>query len=317
MAGISYGEVFKKLRESRNMSIKQAAEGIVSYQTLRRFELGETDVTLEVLMKLLQRIVVELIDFLHEYTHEGGVLPTTNPSLEAKIREYELREDISGAISYCKKYLKDENPSFNDRLLIMAYINTKSIYSPPTVPTILKENEQFLLDYLQSVDDYYTADYILIITILQSKSDNQFLSKEFVQNCLEKILEKKQAKNHLLDELDVIVEMVEDQFILSGISWLSRKGEDELAESYCLRVIERLRSNAQRTVDNEIIANYEVLAQIKLRQNKVEGVALANKVVAFYDARIALTNEVHKIDKRRYFVDSVYQLNKTGVDFDF
>lgn len=60
-----------------------------------------------------------------------------------------------------------------------------------------------------------------------------------------------------------------------------------------------------------------VLAQVKLRQNKVEGVELANKVVAFYDARIALTHENFKIDKRRDFVDYVYQLNKTGVDFNF
>lgn len=313
MAGISYGEVFRKLRESRNISLKQAAEGIVSYQTLRRFELGETDVTLEVLMKLLQRIVVEFLDFIHKYEREGGVVPGANPVLDEKIREYELRADISGAISYCKQYLKNENLSFYDRLVIMTYVNTKVIYLPSPVPAILQENERIVLDYLQSVDDYYSVDYALIISLLQSKSGNQFFSQEFVQICLDKILEK----DRLTGEIDLIMELVERHLLLAGIAWLSRKGEYELAESYCLHAIEGLRLNRRKSVENEIIASYEVLAQIKLRQNKVEGVELANKIVAFYDARIALTHEIYKIDQRRDFVDYVYQLNKTGVDFDF
>ena len=312
---VTYGQVFKELRESRNMKMKDVAEGIISTQTLRRFEAGETNVTIDVLMQLLQRIVVDSIDFMYKYATEGGEMTGINPVLEAKIQEYEMIRDVSGAISYCKEYLKKENPSLYDRLWIMGYINNKIMYSPDSVSAILQENERLVLEHLNSIDDYYSADYALITGILNSKSENQFFSQEFVQICLEKILAKKHFP--VEHELGYFLEVVERHLLLAGIAWLSRQGEYELAESYCLRSIESLQSNRRATVDGEIINNYAALSQIQLRQNKVEGVELANKVVAFYDARIALTHENYKIDKRRDFVNYVYQLNKTGVDFNF
>lgn len=46
--------------------------------------------TIDVLMQLLQRIVVDSIDFMYKYATEGGEMTGITPVLEAKIQEYEM-----------------------------------------------------------------------------------------------------------------------------------------------------------------------------------------------------------------------------------
>ena len=62
---------------------------------------------------------------------------------------------------------------------------------------------------------------------------------------------------------------------------------------------------------------YILLVQIKLAQNQVEVVELVNKCIRQIDASIDLYNSKKEINNRKDYVESFYELNKTGIEFDF
>lgn len=61
-----HGKIFKKLRLERGLKLKEAAGNIVSVQTLRRFEAGETSVSLVTFEKLMANIGIGYVEFLTE-----------------------------------------------------------------------------------------------------------------------------------------------------------------------------------------------------------------------------------------------------------
>ena len=99
-----------------------------------------------------------------------------------------------------------------------------------------------------------------------------------------------------------------------------RSGNCNEAEEVCKKVIEILDliditlSHIKPTFS---VHTYILLAQIKLAQNKVEGVELANKCIRQIDASIDLYNSTKEINNRKDYVERFYELNKTGVEFDF
>lgn len=65
------------------------------------------------------------------------------------------------------------------------------------------------------------------------------------------------------------------------------------------------------------VHTYILLTQIKLAQNQVEGVELANKCIRQIDASIDLYNSKKEINNRKDYVERFYELNKTGLEIDF
>ena len=65
------------------------------------------------------------------------------------------------------------------------------------------------------------------------------------------------------------------------------------------------------------VHTYILLAQIKLAQNQVEVVELANKCIRWIDVSIDLYNSKKEINNRKNYVERFYGLNKMGFEFDF
>ena len=65
------------------------------------------------------------------------------------------------------------------------------------------------------------------------------------------------------------------------------------------------------------VHTYILLVQIKHAQNQVEVVELANKWIRQIDALIDLYNSKKEINNRKDYVESFYELNKTGIEFEF
>ena len=57
-----YGIKFRKLRKQQHLSLKQAAEGVTSRQTLGNWELGKGDMDFTKVLLLLRKIHVQPID---------------------------------------------------------------------------------------------------------------------------------------------------------------------------------------------------------------------------------------------------------------
>lgn len=65
-----YGIKFRKLRKQQYLSLKQAAEGVTSRQTLGNWELGKGDMDFTKVLLLLRKIHVQPIDFLENSVSE-------------------------------------------------------------------------------------------------------------------------------------------------------------------------------------------------------------------------------------------------------
>ena len=66
-----YGAIFKRIREERNISLKEAAGSIITPQALGKFERGETQIKLNNFGRLLISIGVSWYSFINECSEES------------------------------------------------------------------------------------------------------------------------------------------------------------------------------------------------------------------------------------------------------
>ena len=60
---MGHGEFIKKIRKEKYLTQKELAEGILSKNFLSKFERGESKITSEIFMNLLERLNVSLDEF--------------------------------------------------------------------------------------------------------------------------------------------------------------------------------------------------------------------------------------------------------------
>ena len=106
--------------------------------------------------------------------------------------------------------------------------------------------------------------------------------------------------------------------LIESLAFLSRNGYYSLAEKRCNEALNLYK-------DNPLLFHAEdcyfsitgVLAMIYLRQNKIEGVELANRVLKYRNMLVEIIDDSH----HKKSMDSSYKafckVNKTGIDFEF
>lgn len=60
----NYGETFRLIRKSQGLTLKEVTEGIISLSCLGKFETGKSNIALPLLLKLLERLNLEVNEFL-------------------------------------------------------------------------------------------------------------------------------------------------------------------------------------------------------------------------------------------------------------
>ncbi|PKR76698.1 hypothetical protein CEY16_12835 [Halalkalibacillus sediminis] len=63
----TYGETFRKIRKQKGYTMKQVAEGAVSVSFLSKFERGESDISIQHLVPLLEKMFITIEEFMHIY----------------------------------------------------------------------------------------------------------------------------------------------------------------------------------------------------------------------------------------------------------
>ena len=304
-----HGKVFKQLRLERGFKLKDVAGDVVSVQTLRRFEVDETSVSIAVLEKLLENLGVDYIDYILELKtsvkDSGAVILTQAHQL--------LREgNPSAVLTLATRKLKEENITLKERLSIARIIQG---VKQGVVPEILKENNRFLLKHFQSIDKLSYEEQLALNTMFGfGKVDD--IPIEYIRRVITENLNFKPGVE-MLDQIPIVTTFYT---LLSSISYLSRCGYYEEAQERCYEAI-----NLLKTIGNVVpafnkifyIRCYGVLILIKLRLNDVEGVELANKLFREIDASIALYDDPMDKYVRDEYMTKFYRENKTGVEFDF
>lgn len=303
-----HGKVFKELRLERGVKLKDAAGEVISAQTLRRFEADETSVSLVVFEKLLGSLGIGYIEYLTELLPR---LESDYKELTIDVLKFARVGNYSGMMTHLVRKLKDEKITLSERLFIAVMITGYS----GILPEKFKENNKILLKYFQGIEMLSLNEKAALNGIITTSSTKE-IPLEFVRRTIADSL----SYNPDVEGINIISTIISFRILHSSIGFLLRSGNCNEAEEMCKKVIEILDliditlSHIKPTF---AVHTYILLAQIKLAQNKVEGVELANKCIRQIDASIDLYNSTKEINNRKDYVERFYELNKTGVEFDF
>ena len=303
-----HGKVFKELRLERGVKLKDAAGEVISAQTLRRFEADETSVSLAVFEKLLGSLGIGYIEYLTELLPR---LESDYKELTIDVLKFARVGNYSGMMTHLVRKLKDDKITLSERLFIAVMITGYS----GILPEKFKENNKILLEYFQGIEMLSLNEKAALNGIITTSSTKE-IPLEFVRRTIADSL----SYNPDVEGINIISTIITFRVLHSSIGFLLRSGNCNEAEEVCKKVIEILDliditlSHIKSTF---AVHTYILLAQIKLAQNKVEGVELANKCIRQIDASIDLYNSTKEINNRKDYVERFYELNKTGVEFDF
>ena len=303
-----HGKVFKELRLERGVKLKDAAGEVISAQTLRRFEADETSVSLVVFEKLLGSLGIGYIEYLTELLPR---LESDYKELTIDVLKFARVGNYSGMMTHLVRKLKDDKITLSERLFIAVMITGYS----GILPEKFKENNKILLEYFQGIEMLSLNEKAALNGIITTSSTKE-IPLEFVRRTITDSLDY----NPDVEGINIISTIISFRILHSSIGFLLRSGNCNEAEEVCKKVIEILDliditlSHIKPTF---AVHTYILLAQIKLAQNKVEGVELANKCIRQIDASIDLYNSTKEINNRKDYVERFYELNKTGVEFDF
>lgn len=303
-----HGKVFKELRLERGVKLKDAAGEVISAQTLRRFEADETSVSLVVFEKLLGSLGIGYIEYLTELLPR---LESDYKELTIDVLKFARVGNYSGMMTHLVRKLKDDKITLSERLFIAVMITGYS----GILPEKFKDNNKILLKYFQGIEMLSLNEKAALNGIITTSSTKE-IPLEFVRRTIADSL----GYNPDVEGINIISTIITFRVLHSSIGFLLRSGNCNEAEEVCKKVIEILDliditlSHIKPTF---AVHTYILLAQIKLAQNKVEGVELANKCIRQIDASIDLYNSTKEINNRKDYVERFYELNKTGVEFDF
>ena len=303
-----HGKVFKELRLERGVKLKDAAGEVISAQTLRRFEADETSVSLVVFEKLLGSLGIGYIEYLTELLPR---LESDYKELTIDVLKFARVGNYSGMMTHLVRKLKDDKITLSERLFIAVMITGYS----GILPEKFKENNKILLEYFQGIEMLSLNEKAALNGIITTSSTKE-IPLEFIRRTIADSL----GYNPDVEGINIISTIITFRVLHSSIGFLLRSGNCNEAEEVCKKVIEILDliditlSHIKPTF---AVHTYILLAQIKLAKNKVEGVELANKCIRQIDASIDLYNSTKEINNRKDYVERFYELNKTGVEFDF
>ena len=102
------------------------------------------------------------------------------------------------------------------------------------------------------------------------------------------------------------------------LGFLSRNGYYSLAEKRCNETLNLFKNHPMSSfTDKFYFGLIGILAMIYLRQNKVEGVELANKFLKYENMLVEITDDPYVKSTADSNYKALSKVNKTGIDFEF
>lgn len=301
-----HGKILKKIREERGMKLKDVAGDVISVQTLRRIEADETSISMSVLEKLWENLGITYLDYFLEYERQKP----KSEIQEETVRLYK-EQNYSGVQSFLIKILKDENITLDMRREIS--LLSGLIVIKDEIPLIDKNNALVFEDVIKK-DNLSAMDEEIVKFYFDRAKPGIVkleLAKRLIDEGFAKIHDKGMSGVTRIHSYWI--------YICTLVCYLSRSGAYQEAEVYMKKLIKAIEDYTVTDFTFEYYLRFcwGILAQIYLRQDKKEGVELANEYIKFADAQINLFKlDVYK-RYREEWVRHVYSINKTGIDFDF
>ena len=231
------GELFKDLRTSRNISLKEATGGAFSYSMLSKFENGESDITISKLLVALENIHTELTEFVYLVR---GFQPTQYDALKKSIWEATSRNDLALLQKMHQSEIDAYETHKKKNHLLYAMVIKSQMCLLTDGMELSDQERAFLYDYLFLIDIWgefelnlfsdiapllpldlyfqYTREMLQKIDFLGSLRTNKNCIQTILLNGLFKAVDEKNAskaayfdkqiRNHFFDENESYLRIV-------------------------------------------------------------------------------------------------------------
>ena len=297
-----YGEIVYKIRQDRNMSLKEAARDAITPNNLSRFEKGLATVKVDTFFEILSNFNLDPADYA-EFLH----IQDEHTQRLKQISNAISKDDLAKA----RQLLGEKSRWTNliEYYTLKLATSKRSMRLGEFTPDEL-EAVHYLIDYILSIDTLYIRDFVIVSVLLDCQ--DQFFEVQFLEY-LESLIVKG------LEEVKYRTAELARTYANSGINLVraySRYGYYDKAEKliYKWKLILSHESYDFITTSPLFLLNmYEVYNL--LRQNNPKAIERANAVIHYIDAQNDLFPLSYMYAWKNVFIQEVQLLNKTGIPF--
>ena len=300
-----YGEIIQKIRQDRNMPLKEAAGDVISPNNLSRFEKGLATIKVDTFFEILSRFNLDAEDYAEVLHIQDDGFQRIKQITNALLKNDRTKaRQILGKKSEWRNILE----YYTVKLVILNQEYVEYVIDELTPDQV--EVINYLLNYIFSIDTLYIRDLIIIRMILNF--NNQFFELKFLDYLKKLIING-------LEESKYTTEYFARMYAQIGsllARTYSRYGYYDKAEKliYKLKIIISEKFSYESSTFPLFHLNmYEVYNL--LRQNNPKGIERANILLHYMDAQNELFPLTGMFEAKTIFVQDVQKLNKTGIPF--
>ncbi len=302
-----HGSIFKKLREERGYKLKDVAGDVISTRTLMRFESDETSISIAIFEKLLENLDINYLDYFTFYLDNTDSETTEFTNSLLKLLQ---SGSSSKLVNECKKELKKKNIGLSERIDILTAIQGAGWQEDRE---LFDNNKRIIREKIESTNKLGWNEIGGLKLLINSASREEY-SVEYIDRIIEECLQNIPARNYR----SLCAGWIYCNLLISSLAFLSRNGYYELVEKRCKEAIE-LFDEQSLLIDkmNYYIEVMRILATVYLRQNKKEGIDLANKVLKYRNIVAETIDDALYKNVRDAIYKNFCEVNKTGIDIEF
>ena len=227
----TFGKIFKVIRESKNMSLKEAAAGDISVAQLSRFERGVSGITLDSFYCCLKNMAVSLDEFQYVY---HNYIEADDALFSKKVADayqennvVKLQSILASSEALAKKFPEKKNYRLNT-IVVRAVLSSCS----PDFQ-ISKKDVEFLTDYLFSVEEWGRYELWLFTNSVD------LLTLETLETFASEMINRTQFYNNLPENrrriikmlLNVISVCIESNHLLVAMRFLNYLDHSKIPET--------------------------------------------------------------------------------------
>ena len=296
-----YGEIIQKIRQDRNMTLKEAAGDVITPNNLSRFEKGLSSIKVDTFFEILSRFNLDEIDYAEVLHIQNDGSQRVKQILNAL-----SKNDRTKAIQILGKKSDWGNiiEYYTLKLGILNQENEMDKLTPDQVEAI-----NYLINYIFSLDTLYIRDFTIIEILLQFNI--QSFELKFLEYLEKLILKGLEDSNN--------DEYFYRRYAMTGLFLIrtySRYGYYDKAEKliYKLNIIITQEFACEFAIfPLFLLKMYEVYNL--LRQDNPKAIERANTVIHYMDAQNDLFPLAYLFETKNMFIKEVQRLNKTGIPF--
>lgn len=175
---VEMGALLKKIRLSKNLTLKELASDYLSVSFLSKFERGESDISLSRFFLLLDKLDVSIEEFY-------GILSQDNPTHTEKLLESASKAYYQNDILLLQKYAREERHKFEvtqDKSFLYNSIMLESFLASVSNKEVDENKVRELTDYLFSIEQWGKRELIILgnsMSFISTQTLN-ILTKEIV-----------------------------------------------------------------------------------------------------------------------------------------